>query len=199
MVDDDSHIRRISESLTALSDGTASMVGPLSDTQPRRLVLASGCYGQAADGSVRPLPGPNWIAAVAPGGHPLRSRLDLRAGVLELGLVEGPARITRFQSAARPGTGVERITDPCVRTGEVLLETPDELGPLASQFAFERHPTTSDGVAAAATVSDRAAITVAVGERMCTDGLGRSLERYAAVLGDRFPVWSDSIEVVAEA
>jgi trehalose/maltose hydrolase-like predicted phosphorylase len=145
------------------------------------------------------LPGPNWIAAVAPGGHPLRSRLDLRAGVLELGLVEGPARITRFQSAARPGTGVERITDPCVRTGEILLETPDELGPLASQFAFERHPTTSDGVAAAATVSDRAAITVAVGERMCTDGLGRSLERYAAVLGDRSPVWSDSIEAVAEA
>jgi trehalose/maltose hydrolase-like predicted phosphorylase len=199
-IDDDVHTRRKSESLLALCDGSVSAVGALHGTsESRRIVLASGSYGCSVDGSVRLLPGPNWLVVDNTRMPTSDWRLDLRSGVLEHGSGAGPTRIMRFQSAARPGIGVEQILNPRLPLPATQVEAPDDLGPHAAQFTFEGHSTTSDGVAVGATVSDRAAITVALADRLCAHGPKRTLERYAAVRAGRAPAWGDAIEAVAAA
>jgi trehalose/maltose hydrolase-like predicted phosphorylase len=89
--------------LAALANGVIGVVGDVGSGS--RATFVAGAYGVAADGMVRPLPGPAWTAI---GGDPPGTTwvLDLRSGILSRLDPSGRATAQRIVSIVRPSIGV---------------------------------------------------------------------------------------------
>ncbi|HSP02099.1 MAG TPA: glycosyl hydrolase family 65 protein [Acidimicrobiales bacterium] len=92
--------------LAALANGVIGVVGDVGpDPVGSRATFVAGAYGVAADGMVRPLPGPAWTAI---GGDPPGTAwaLDLRDGLLSRIDRRGRTTAARLVSVVRPTIGV---------------------------------------------------------------------------------------------
>ena len=123
---------RIQEALFVLADGDIGTSGApiVADESARPWVIASGVYD--LDGpETHLLRGPfttRFRGNLDDGG--LRRTLDLRTGVMaEVATTdEGPIKVVRFSSLARPGTIVERVVAPAGLEPVLPLSPPADGG-----------------------------------------------------------------------
>ena len=171
---------RVQEALFVLADGDIGTSGApiVAHESARPWVIASGVYD--LDGpETHPLCGPftaRFRGNLDDGG--LRRTLDLRTGVVaEVAATdEGPIKVVRFSSLARPGTMVERVVAPAGLEPVLPLSPPSDGGAVdegtVGPVQWIRVAATAGGITAAA-VAGRAGDA--------PDGV---YDRFAAFTGD---------------
>jgi trehalose/maltose hydrolase-like predicted phosphorylase len=155
------------DGLLALCDGSSSVVGSL--------VLVAGAFGVAADGMVRPLPGPVWTRTTIGAETDIVAwTIDLRRGIL-FGRHDDGRREVRFVSVARPGLGAIRVESPDGIEWAPPLAAP-ATDPLAATFEYG-----AADDASATTVSDRSSIVACASQRATDDDTTHRLDRLVSV------------------
>jgi hypothetical protein len=180
---------RAADALLTLVGGRVGVRGRTDPTgdDPPWLTLVSSAWGIAADGVVRPLPGPSLGPLEEPGSAdpPRRRLLDLRSGLLLAG--DGTRwRSARLASAVRPG--VVAIRARLARSHALAHRplVPPELGasaPLAATSTYRAGPGRG-GSWWAETAGDRTSVTAVARQRITEQDESHLVERVAVFGAD---------------
>lgn len=169
--------------LAALANGVIGVVGDVGDVggDPvgSRATFVAGAYGVAADGMVRPLPGPAWTAI---GGDPPGATwvLDLRGGILSRLDPSGRTTAQRIVSIVRPSIGVVWAVGNPNEEWPAPLALPDGLRAMCAEHTYD--VTTGIDGREAAVVRGGRDVVVGVASQQVRGPGGHRLDRVVSIV-----------------